>query len=197
MEKKLPPTFGDDQYFILKKDTFGGSLNEIEKIVMADQGDNEPFEKEWIPENQVNGTIQKIDRDSFDEIDERFKKFFKEPFENHTNLKGLELVAVRRNILKVDDFVSMHRDFGGYVVMVDIPRSPKPAFEDPNPADDSTAPAFEGGNILFKKDNGEIVEIKLEEDEIFVAKCTNEHGVTPVVSGKRESIALFSRPKLK
>jgi hypothetical protein len=72
VEKKLPPTFGDDQYFILKKDTIGDSLNEIEKIVMADQGDNEPFEKEWIPENQVNGTIQKIDRDSFDEIDERF-----------------------------------------------------------------------------------------------------------------------------
>jgi hypothetical protein len=91
----------------------------------------------------------------------------------------------------------MHIDYDGYIVMIDIPRSPKPAFEDPTPADDSTAPAFEGGNILFKKDNGEVVEIKLEEDEIFVAKCTNEHGVTPVVSGKRESIALFSRPKLK
>ena len=39
MEKKLPPTFGDDQYFIIKKDTIGDSLNEIETIVMADQGD--------------------------------------------------------------------------------------------------------------------------------------------------------------
>ena len=88
----------------------------------------------------------------------------------------------------------MHKDVSGYVVIINIPKPEDEDQDENNPKNSNTT--FEGGNILFKKDNGETVEIELNSDEILVAKCTNEHGVKKILSGTRESIALFSRPKL-
>ena len=127
-----------------------------------------------------------------------FEEEFKDIIEKGTCLQDLELVAVRRNILTKNDSVSMHKDVDGYVVIIDIPE-PTVTEEDEEEVDsqqseDSNA-MFEGGNILFKKDNGVTVEIELKSDELLIAKCTNEHGVKRVLSGKRESIALFTRPK--
>ncbi|HUH75308.1 MAG TPA: hypothetical protein VLZ75_13015 [Chitinophagales bacterium] len=87
----------------------------------------------------------------------------------------------------------------GYIIIVDMPE-PEPKPEEKEKGDNPKAPekpnsGFEGVNILFTKDNGEVLEIQLKSDELFVAKCTNAHAVNKVLSGKRESIALFSRPK--
>ena len=194
MPQNTPPSFSTDQYFIVKKDLFGASLRKIEKFVRQDEGQDQAFEKVWIPEDQIKGKIHKINEDSFEKINEHFRLDFKEIIEQATCLSELELVAVRRNILKKDEEVSMHRDFEGYVVIIDLPIPTQPEGEPvPQPADSHRT--FQGGNILFTKDNGEIVEIELKHDELFVGKCTNYHGVQKVLSGTRESIALFSRPK--
>ena len=105
---------------------------------------------------------------------------------------------MRRNVLTKNDSVSMHKDVDGYVVIIEIPEEDDQEDDqedDPQQPEDSNS-TFKGGNILFKKDNGETVEIELKSDELLIAKCTNEHGVKRVLSGKRESIALFSRPKI-
>ena len=188
------PTFKRDQYFTIKKKYFADSSIQIEKIVKEDDGVNKPYEKVWIPEDQIKGSIKKIDRISFEKINECFLNNFKDNIEKGTGLDNLELVAVRRNILKKNDSVSMHKDVSGYVVIINIPKPEDEDQDENNPKNSNTT--FEGGNILFKKDNGETVEIELNSDEILVAKCTNEHGVKKILSGTRESIALFSRPKL-
>jgi len=198
MENSQTPTFINDQYFILKKKIVSSSLNAIEKIVKQENSEKEAFEKVWIPENQIKGSIKKIDRESFEKVNHYFLDEFKDLIEKGTCLQDLELVAVRRNILTKNDSVSMHKDVDGYVVIIDIPEPSVPEEDEQDsgsqqPEDSNTI--FEGGNILFKKDNGETVEIELKPDELLIAKCTNEHGVKRVLSGKRESIALFSRPK--
>ena len=198
MENSQTPTFINDQYFILKKQIVSSSLNAIEKIVKQENSEKEAFEKVWIPENQIKGSIKKIDRESFEKVNHYFLDEFKDLIEKGTCLQDLELVAVRRNILTKNDSVSMHKDVDGYVVIIDIPEPSVPEEDEQDsgsqqPEDSNTI--FEGGNILFKKDNGETVEIELKPDELLIAKCTNEHGVKRVLSGKRESIALFSRPK--
>lgn len=99
MKNSKTPTFKNDQYFILNKGIFKGSLNKIEKIVKEDHGISEPFEKVWIPENQIKGSINKINRNSFELVNNCFFNNFKDIIEKETCLKDLELVAVRRNIL--------------------------------------------------------------------------------------------------
>ena len=192
------PTFTNDQYFILNKKHLGSSLSEIERAVNADRRINEPFEKAWIPEDQIKGEIGKIDYATFELVNQSFLSGLKKVIEEQTCLQELELLAVRRNVLRMNDYVSMHKDYDGYVVIIDIPETTNP--EEYNlDLDDAISVdlkrTFEGGNILFTKDNGEIVEIDLQPDEVLVAKCTNNHGVKKVLSGTRESIALFSRPK--
>ena len=198
MKNLQSPSFINDQYFIMNKKIVSSSLRQIEKIVKEDAGKNEPFEKVLIPVNQITGLIRKIDCNSFEKVNECFLNEFKDIIEKETGIQNLELVAVRRNILNKNDSVTMHKDFDGYVVIIGIPEPPTP--DEDNQENDSKQSndinaTFEGGNILFKKDNGEIVEIELKSDELLIAKCTNEHGVTKVLSGTRESIALFSRPR--
>jgi hypothetical protein len=202
MNTLLSPSFQNDQYFILNKRNFDVSLSEIERIVKEEQISNEPFEKVTIPEDQINGAIHKIDYSAFEKVNEYFAKGFKHIIEKETCLTDLELVAVRRNILRENDSVSMHKDFEGYVIIIDIPRPPIPEENNEEETEEKNRgltvelkKPFEGGNILFTKDSGEVVEIELKSDELFVAKCTNNHGVQKVLSGTRESIALFSRPK--
>lgn len=174
-------TFENDQFFILKKNDFGQALRQIQDITTKAQSENKSYEKVWIPENQVTGRVFKMDRDSFGAIEQIFNDSFLPVIEANTALENLELVAVRRNILGKDDMVNMHGDRLGYVLMVDV---------------DISASSFEGGNVLFTKDDGEIVELKLGENDLLVAKCTNEHGVSRVTSGQRDSIAFFARPKI-
>lgn len=193
------PTFESEQYFILKKNYFAETLGKIERILKKDQFINKPYEKVWIPEDQIKGAINKFDYTTFAKVNECFLNGFKNIIEQETCLQELELVAVRRNTLKKNDFVSMHSDFEGYVIIINIPEPSNP--EEDNDENNNvnyinSKRTFEGGNILFTKDNGEIVEIELKPDELFVAKCTNSHGVQKVLSGTRESIALFSRPKI-
>ena len=90
----------------------------------------------------------------------------------------------------------MHKDFEGYVVIIDIPEPSSPD-EDTDEINNgyNEMKSFEGGNILFTKDDGEIIEIELKPNELLVAKCTNKHGVKKILSGTRESIALFSAPR--
>ena len=199
MKNLQTPSFINDQYFILNKKSVASSLSAIEKIVKQDHSDKEPFEKVWIPEKQIKGSIKKIDCESFEKVNDYFLDEFKDIIEKGTCLQDLELVAVRRNILTKNDSVAIHKDVDGYVVIIDIPEEDNQ--EDDDQEDDAQQPedsnsTFEGGNILFKKDNGETVEIELKPDELLIAKCTNEHGVKRAVSGKRESIAFFSRPKI-
>jgi hypothetical protein len=199
MKNLNAPNFINDQYFILNKNIFYQSLRQIEKIVKEDKGVNKAFEKVWIPKNQIKGTVKKIDSNSFEKVNQCFLKDFKSIIENETCLKNLELVAVRRNLLKKNESVSMHKDFDGYVVIIDIPEPSKPEEDNVDRLQNQPKESertFEGGNILFTKDNGEIVEIELKSDELFIAKCTNNHGVQKVLSGTRESIALFSRPRV-
>jgi hypothetical protein len=198
MKNLYPPTFTNDQYFILKKKYLGSALSEIENAVHAGNGVNEPFEKAWIPEDQIKGEIGKIDYLTFQKVNQCFLDGFKKVIEQQTCLQELELLAVRRNVLQKDDYVSMHKDFEGYVVIIDIPETDYPEEYDGGNHEGITIDfkkSFEGGNILFTKDNGEVVEIELKRDEVLVAKCTNSHGVKKILSGTRESIAMFSRPK--
>ena len=180
MKNLNAPNFINDQYFILNKNIFYQSLRQIEKIVKEDKGVNKAFEKVWIPENQIKGTVKKIDSNSFEKVNQCFLNDFKSIIENETCLKNLELVAVRRNLLKKNESVSMHKDFDGYVVIIDIPEPSKPEEDNVDRLQNQPKESertFEGGNILFTKDNGEIVEIELKSDELFIAKCTNNHGV--------------------
>ena len=195
MKNLQPPSFINDQYFIVNKKIVASSLRQIEKIVKQDHSAKEPFEKVWIPVNQIKGSIKKIDCKSFEKVNDCFLNELKEIIEKGTCLQDLELVAVRRNILTKNDSVSMHKDVDGYVVVIDIPEPPCPEEDDSSLESEDSNSKFDGGNILFKKDNGETVEIELKSDELLIAKCTNEHGVKRVLSGKRESIALFTRPK--
>lgn len=195
MEYFKPPSFKNDQYFILNKKYYKDSLRQIERIIKEDDGKNEPFEKVWIPEKQIRGSINKIDCFTFEKVNEFYSSSLKNIIEKETGIQDLELVAVRRNILNADDSVAMHEDADGYVVIIDIPQ-PEEEDKDKNKQKTNIRnKKFEGGNILFKKDNGEVVEIELGAEEMLVAKCTNEHGVNKILSGTRESIALFSRPK--
>jgi hypothetical protein len=199
MKNLNPPTFFYDQYFILKKNSLGKSLGEIERLVNSANSEKVAFEKAWIPEDQITGEIKKLDVGTFEMINRCFEDNFKQIIENETRLQELELLAVRRNILHVNDYVSMHRDYEGYVVIIDIPETDYPEENEGGNTQGYTIDfkrSFEGGNILFTKDNGEVVEIELQRDEVLVAKCTNNHGVKKVVSGTRESIALFSRPRI-
>lgn len=199
MKNLKSPSFKNDQYFILNKEVLAGSLSKIERIVKEEHAINEPFEKVWIPEDQIKGSIYKIDYTAFGKVNECFLKGFKHLIEKETRLQDLELVAVRRNILYQDEYVEMHKDFEGYVVIIDIPEPTNPEEDDDENNYDNYIESnrtFEGGNILFTKDDGEIVEITLKPDELLVAKCTNNHGVQKILSGTRESIALFSRPKI-
>jgi hypothetical protein len=196
MKNLKSPSFKNDQYFILDKKRFAHSLSHIEKAVNEDYGINEPYEKVWIPEKQINGQIKKIGQSTFDIVNEHFLNDLKHIIEKETCLIDLELLAVRRNVLHKNDYVSMHKDSEGYIVLVDlpIPVLPDEDTEDNNDRSNE-AKSFEGGNILFTKDDGEIIEIELQPDELLVAKCTNKHGVKKILSGTRESIALFSAPK--
>lgn len=199
MKNLKSPSFKNDQYFILNKKYCAGSLSKIERIVKEEQDINEPFEKVWIPEDHIKGSINKMDYLTFEKVNECFLNGFKYIIEKQTCIHEIELVAVRRNILYQNDYVSMHKDFEGYVVIIDIPQPTNPEEDNDENNNDNyidSNKTFEGGNILFTKDNGEIVEIELKHDELLVAKCTNNHGVQKVLSGKRESIALFSRPKI-
>lgn len=199
MNNLNPPTFFNDQYFILKKNSLGKSLSEIERLVNSANSEKVAFEKAWIPEDQITGEIKKMDVGTFEMINRCFEDNFKQIIEKETRLQELELLTVRRNILHANDFVSMHKDYEGYVVIIDIPETDYPEENDSGNTQGYTIDfkrSFEGGNILFTKDNGEIVEIELQKDEVLVAKCTNNHGVKKVLSGTRESIALFSRPKI-
>ena len=90
-------------------------------------------------------------------------------------LSGLGTTA-----LGLNQMVKAHSDTDGYVLMLDVL------------SDDQT---FDGGDVLFTKDDGSIVEVSPSSDKVLVAKCTNEHGVTRVTKGERTSIALFARPK--
>jgi hypothetical protein len=195
MENLQKPTFKNDQYFKLNKKIVWYSLRSIENIVKKDHSGKKAFEKVWIPENQIKGSVKKIDVESFNEVNFHFMEAFQEIIENGTCLQDLELVAVRHNILTKNDSVDMHSDVDGYVVIIDIPEPEEDEQKWGPKETEESKRTFEGGNILFKKDNGEIVEITLQPDELLIAKCTNEHGVSKVLSGKRESIALFSRPK--
>lgn len=193
------PTFSNDQYFILNKKTLGSSLSEIERLVSSANTGKVPFEKAWIPEDQITGEIEKMDVGTFEMINRCFEDNFKQIIEKETRLQELELLAVRRNILHANGYVSMHKDYEGYVVIIDIPETDYPEENDDGNTQGYTIDfkrSFEGGNILFTKDNGEVVEIQLQKDEVLVAKCTNNHGVKKVLSGTRESIALFSRPRI-
>lgn len=193
------PTFSNDQYFILNKKTLGSSLSEIERLVSSANTDKVAFEKAWIPEDQMTGEIKKIDVLTFEMVNRCFEDNFKQIIEKETQLQELELLAVRRNLLHANDYVSMHKDYEGYVVIIDIPETDYPEENDGGNKDGLTIEfkgSFEGGNILFTKDNGDVVEIELQKDEVLVAKCTNNHGVKKVLSGTRESIALFSRPRI-
>jgi hypothetical protein len=199
MKNLNQPTFFNDQYFILKKDSLGKSLSEIERLVSSANTGRVAFEKAWIPEDQITGEIKKLDVLTFEKVNRCFEDNFKQIIENETRLQELELLAVRRNILHANDYVSMHKDYEGYVVIIDIPETDYPEENEGGNTQGYTIDfkrSFEGGNILFTKDNGEVVEIELQRDEVLVAKCTNNHGVKKVLSGKRESIALFSRPKI-
>jgi hypothetical protein len=199
MNNLNPPTFFKDQYFILKKVSLGKSLSEIERLVNSANSEKVAFEKAWIPEDQITGEIKKLDVLTFEKVNRCFEDNFKQIIENETRLQELELLAVRRNILHANDYVSMHKDYEGYVVIIDIPETDYPEENEGGNAQGYTIDfkrSFEGGNILFTKDNGEVVEIELQRDEVLVAKCTNNHGVKKVVSGTRESIALFSRPRI-
>lgn len=193
------PTFSSDQYFKLNKKTLGSSLSEIERLVNSVNTDDVAFEKAWIPEDQITGEIKKLDVLTFEKVNRCFEDNFKQIIENETRLQELELLAVRRNILHANDYVSMHKDYEGYVVIIDIPETDYPEENDGGNTDGFTIDfkrSFEGGNILFTKDNGDVVEIELQKDEVLVAKCTNNHGVKKVLAGTRESIALFSRPRI-
>jgi hypothetical protein len=195
----IEPTFANDQYFILNKKVLGRSLTQIERIVSNSITSITPFEKAWIPEDQIKGEIGKIDEVTFEKVNSYFESNFKQIIEKETCLKEVELVAVRRNVLHENDYVSMHKDQDGYVVIIDIPQTDRPEENDGGNLEEFTVDfkkSFEGGNILFTKDNGEVVEIELQKDELLVAKCTNSHGVKKILSGTRESIAMFSRPKI-
>ena len=199
MNPSKSPSFVNDQYFILNKKGVSDSLNKIERIVKEVHAINEPFEKVWIQEDQIKGSIYKIDSTTFEKVNACYLNEFKSIIEKETGLQDLELVAVRRNLLCKNEYVEMHKDVEGYVVIIDIPEPINPE-EDGNENNNyhynNDKRTFEGGNILFTKDDGEIVEIALKPDELFVAKCTNNHGVRKVLSGERESIALFSRPNI-
>ena len=194
-----PPTFANDQYFILNKKVLGSSLTQIERLVISSITGKTPFEKAWIPEDQIKGEIGKLDVVTFEKVNSYFESNFKQIIEKETCLKELELLAVRRNVLYENDYVSMHKDHDGYVVIIDIPETDYPEEYEGGNSEGITIDfkkSFEGGNILFTKDSGELVEIELQRDEVLVAKCTNNHGVNKILSGTRESIALFSRPKI-
>ncbi len=60
MNNLKSPTFNNEQYFILDKKCFANSLSQIERAVNEDYGINEPYEKVWIPVNQINGQIKKM-----------------------------------------------------------------------------------------------------------------------------------------
>ncbi len=196
MNNLKSPTFNNDQYFILDKKCFANSLSQIERAVNEDYGINEPYEKVWIPVNQINGQIKKIGQSTFDIVNEHFLNDLRHIIEKETCLGELELLAVRKNVLHKNDSVSMHKDIEGYVVIIDIPEPPSPD-EDTDEINNgyNEMKSFEGGNILFTKDDGEIIEIELKPNELLVAKCTNKHGVKKILAGTRESIALFSAPK--
>ncbi len=196
MNNLNPPTFKNDQYFILDKECFANSLRQIERAVNEDYCKNEPYEKVWIPEKQINGQIKKISQSTFEIVNENFIKGLRHKIEKEICLGELELLAVRKNILHKNDSVSMHNDVEGYVVIINIPEPTIPD-DDTDEIDNRSneTKAFEGGNILFTKDNGEIIEIELKPNELLVAKCTNKHGVKKILEGTRESIALFSAPK--
>ena len=172
--------FKNDQFFILNKSDFSDSLEKIKKMINKSSSNGDSFEKVWIPETQVTGKIKKIDQNCFEKVNNIFKEDLLTAIERKTSLKNLELVAVRKNELSKDEMVKLHTDTEGYVLLIDISVSDSP---------------FEGGDILFKKDNGEMVQLNVGENELLVAKCTNEHGVTRVTSGKRESLAFFARPR--
>ena len=195
----IEPTFANDQYFILNKKVLGSSLTQIERIVSNSITSITPFEKACIPEDQIKGEIGKIDEVTFEKVNTYFESNFKQIIEKETCLQELELLVVRRNVLNTGDYVSMHKDHDGYVVIIDIPQTDGPEEYDGGNHEGITIDfkkAFEGGNILFTRDNGEVVEIELQKDEVLIAKCTNNHGVKKILSGTRESIALFSRPKI-
>jgi hypothetical protein len=195
----IEPTFANDQYFILNKGILGSSLTQIERLVNTSITGKTPFERAWIPEDQIKGEIGKLDVVTFEKVNSYFESNFKQIIEKETCLKELELLAVRRNVLHENDYVSMHKDHEGYVVIIDIPQTDRPEENDGGNLEEFTVDfkkSFEGGNILFTKDDGEVVEIELQKDEVLVAKCTNSHGVKKILSGTRESIAMFSRPKI-
>ncbi len=181
------PTFHEDQYTILKKKDIQVSLKRMDSIIQADSSLDDAFEKVWIPEQQVLGEVRKINKCSFEKVHALYDTELKQFISAHTSLNDLELVAVRRNILRAEDSVNMHADTSGYVVIIHIP-------EPTEEQDQGERSGFRGGQLLFTKDNGEVVEIDLQRDEVLIAKCTNAHGVKPVTSGIRETISLFSRP---
>lgn len=178
MSKK--PSFQNDQYFFMDKQPYKSALSKIEKLISSEVAADRSFERVWIPENQVQGEIHKIGYTTFQKVEAIFNKDLLPQIEKETGLSELELVAVRRNTLGLNQMVKAHSDTDGYVLMLDVL------------SDDQT---FDGGDVLFTKDDGSIVEVSPSSDKVLVAKCTNEHGVTRVTKGERTSIALFARPK--
>lgn len=178
-------SFSDDQYVITNNRNLSRSFRKINEIIDFNQSNINAFEKVFIGENHIQGTIKKINHKSFKKINNHFLDEFKDVFEEMTGLNRLELVAVRKNILKKGEMISMHKDTYGYVVGIHL--SNKKNYG-------KKSGTNKGGEILFKKDNDEVVRIKLKSNEILIMKCTNEHGVAKIISGERQSIALFSQP---
>jgi len=174
--------FENDQYFFLEKRDFDSPLSKIRDILERDQSNQLAYERVWVPEKQVIGETKKIGEETFRKIENIFDDAIVGEIEEKTGLNDLELVAIRQNTVGPGGLVSSHTDVEGYVLMVDLDASQEP---------------FEGGDFVFTKDDGEIVQIPSNFEQVLVAKCTNEHGVTRVTKGERSSIALFARPRLK
>lgn len=172
--------FQQDQYFYLDRSSYETALKEINELVDSDVSGKDPYERVWIPENQVTGQLKKIDQDTFLKVERIFNESLLPTIEENTGLSNLELVGVRKNTLNSGDLVSAHGDTLGYVLLIDIP-------------DGSSV--YEGGNVIFKKDDDEVVELGIEANDLLVAKCTNEHGVSRVTKGQRESLAFFAKPR--
>jgi len=180
-------SFEKDQFVILKDKSISKTFNTINNFFNQHKFIRNSYEKVWVGENHVQGGIKKINYKLFKEINKYFVCELKDVFEKSTNLNDLELVVVRKNILKKKDSISMHKDRFGYCVAITV--------QGTSTQYNKSALKFTGGNVLFKKDNGIIVDIKLKPNELLLAKCTNEHGVQKVISGQRQSIALFTQPK--
>lgn len=177
---KTNPTFQNDQYFYLSRSKYKAALDAINNIVDSETLNTSPYEKKWVPDSQVHGEFKKIGLPAFIKIQAIFDKDILPDIETNTALVNMELIAVRKNELSEGQYVEMHSDSKPYVLFVDLLESEG---------------RFCGGHTLFTKDSGEVVEVDIERDEVLIAKCTNDHGVSRVTRGTRESLVLFAMPK--